>query len=209
MSSKALTTKISNRKLTPKEISFIENYMSNGYNGTLAVQQAGYRTKAPSRYASDLLGKSAVSEEIKSRIKAMDDAKIADATEILQFYTSVMRGEVLDQFDIEASLDTRIKAANELAKHKIELPMKLEQKNITNNIGSIQLNFLPRKTEEIIEMSNKISDQPRKMLVSEEISNNLSRKMPISEEISWLRDFFFAGKNLAIDEALRVQQFLG
>ena len=209
MSSKALTTKISNRKLTPKEISFIENYMSNGYNGTLAVQQAGYRTKAPSRYASDLLGKSAVSEEIKSRIKAMDDAKIADATEILQFYTSVMRGEVLDQFDIEASLDTRIKAANELAKHKIELPMKLEQKNITNNIGSIQLNFLPRKTEEIIEMSNEISDQPRKMLVSEEISNNLSRKMPISEEISWLRDFFFAGKNLAIDEALRVQQFLG
>ena len=209
MSSKALTTKISNRKLTPKEISFIENYMSNGYNGTLAVQQAGYRTKAPSRYASDLLGKFAVSEEIKSRIKAMDDAKIADATEILQFYTSVMRGEVLDQFDIEASLDTRIKAANELAKHKIELPMKLEQKNITNNIGSIQLNFLPRKTEEIIEMSNKISDQPRKMLVSEEISNNLSRKMPISEEISWLRDFFFAGKNLAIDEALRVQQFLG
>lgn len=209
MSSKALTTKISNRKLTPKEISFIENYMSNGYNGTLAVQQAGYRTKAPSRYASDLLGKSAVSEEIKSRIKAMDDAKIADATEILQFYTSVMRGEVLDQFDIEASLDTRIKAANELAKHKIELPMKLEQKNITNNIGTIQLNFLPRKTEEIIEMSNKISDQPRKMLVSEEISNNLSRKMPISEEISWLRDFFFASKNLAINEALRVQQFLG
>ena len=209
MSSKALTTKISNRKLTPKEISFIENYMSNGYNGTLAVQQAGYKTKSASRYASDLLGKSAVSEEIKSRIKAMDDAKIADATEILQFYTSVMRGEVLDQFDIEASLDTRIKAANELAKHKIELPMKLEQKNITNNIGSIQLNFLPRKTEEIIEMSNKISDQPRKMLVSEEISNNLSRKMPISEEISWLRDFFFAGKNLAINEALRVQQFLG
>ena len=42
------------------------------------------------------------------------------------------------------------------------------------------------------------------MLVSEEISNNLSRKMPISEEISWLRDFFFADKNLAIDEALRV-----
>ena len=69
-----------------------------------------------------------------------------------------MRGEVLDQFGIEASLDTRIKAANEIAKHKIELPMKLEQKNITNNIGSIQLNFLPRKTEEIIEMSNKISD---------------------------------------------------
>ena len=132
--------------------------MSNGYNGTVAVQQAGCRTKAPSRYASDLLRKSAISEEITARLQALDDAKIADATEVLQFYTSVMRGEVLDQFGIEASLDTRIKAANEIAKHKIELPMKLEQKNITNNIGSIQLNFLPRKTEEIIEISNKISD---------------------------------------------------
>ena len=55
-----------------------------------------------------------------------------------------MRGEVLDQFGIEASLDTRIKAANELAKQQIEIPLKLEQKNITNNIGSIQLNFIPR-----------------------------------------------------------------
>ena len=42
------------------------------------------------------------------------------------------------------------------------------------------------------------------MLVSEEISNNLSRKMPISEEISWLRDFFFAGKKLSNVVALRV-----
>ena len=147
-----------NNRFTEKELLFIENYMSNGYNGTVAVQQAGYRTKAPSRYASDLLRKSAISEEITARLQALDDAKIADATEVLQFYTSVMRGEVLDQFGIEASLDTRIKAANELAKHKIELPMKLEQKNITNNIGTIQLNFLPRKTEEIIEISNKNSD---------------------------------------------------
>ena len=78
----------------------------------------------------------------------IEDEKIASATEVLQFYTSVMRGQVLDQFGIEASLDTRIKAANELAKHKIELPMKLEQKNITNNIGSITLNFIPRQVDE-------------------------------------------------------------
>ena len=86
--------------------------------------------------------------EIAARVKALEDSKTADRTEILQFYTSVMRGEILDQFGIEASLDTRIKAANELAKHLIEIPMKLEQKNITNNIGSITLNFTPRKKEE-------------------------------------------------------------
>lgn len=59
-----------------------------------------------------------------------------------------MRGEVLDQFGIECSVDTRIKAANELAKWEIEMPMKLEQKNVSNNVGSITLNFLPRKEEE-------------------------------------------------------------
>jgi hypothetical protein len=59
-----------------------------------------------------------------------------------------MRGEVLDQFGIEASIDTRIKAANELAKHQIEIPLKLQQKENSNNIGSITLNFIPRQQEE-------------------------------------------------------------
>ena len=76
-----------------------------------------------------------------------NEALVAKPAEILRFYTSVMRGEVLDQFGIEASIDTRIKAANELAKHQIEIPLRLEQKNISNNVGSITLNFLPRPTE--------------------------------------------------------------
>ena len=38
-----------------------------------------------------------------------------------------------------------------LAKHQIEMPLKLEQKNITNNIGTIQLNFIPRKPDIIQE----------------------------------------------------------
>ena len=88
-----------------------------------------------------------MAQEIQARMKTLQDKKIATAAEILQFYTSVMRGEVLDQFGIEASLDTRIKSANELAKQVIEIPMKLEQKNITNNIGSITLNFMPRNED--------------------------------------------------------------
>ena len=150
-----------NKRITVQQLTFIQEYINNGFNGTDAAISAGYRCKSREAFAqqaTSLLRRSDISEEITARLEKIENEKIADATEILQFYTSVMRGEVLDQFDIEASLDTRIKAANELAKHKIELPMKLEQKNITNNIGTIQLNFLPRKTEEIIEISNKISD---------------------------------------------------
>ena len=132
------------------ESKFIDEFMQHG-NQTLAVINAGYKTKAPSRYASDLLRKPKIQREISKRRKERESKRIASATEILQFYTSVMRGEVLDQFGIEASLDTRIKSANELAKHQIEMPMKLEQKNITNNIGTIQLNFIPRKPDIIQE----------------------------------------------------------
>lgn len=129
--------------LTPQEYSFINSFVLNK-NASQAVIAAGYKSKAPEKYGSALLRRDYILEEIQHRLQAMEDAKIADATEVLQFYTSVMRGEVLDQFGIEASLDTRIKAANELAKHKIEIPLKLEQKNMSNNIGSITLNFLPR-----------------------------------------------------------------
>ena len=132
------------------ESKFIDEFMQHG-NQTLAVINAGYKTKSPSRYGSDLLRKSKIQQEIERRRKERESKRIASATEILQFYTSVMRGEVLDQFGIEASLDTRIKSANELAKHQIEMPLKLEQKNITNNIGTIQLNFIPRKSDIIQE----------------------------------------------------------
>ena len=131
--------------LTQLESAFIASFIVRK-NGAQAVREAGYKAKNTEVQARALLSRDYIASEIKFRLQEIDNAKIADATEILQFYTSVMRGEVLDQFNIEASLDTRIKAANELAKHKIELPMKLEQKNITNNIGSITLNFIPRQT---------------------------------------------------------------
>lgn len=139
-----------NHTLTPLEGAFITSFLVCK-SGAQAVRDAGYKTKNPQGKASDLLCKVHIVEEIKFRLAELESSKIAAATEILQFYTSVMRGEVLDQFGIEASLDTRIKSANELARHQIELPLKLEQKNITNNIGSITLNFQPRLEESVID----------------------------------------------------------
>ena len=133
--------------LTPLENAFINSYIVCK-NAAQAVVEAGYKAKAPAQYGSALLRRDYLREEVQHRLQAIEDSKIADANEILQFYTSVMRGQVLDQFGIEASLDTRIKAANELARHQIELPMKLEQRNNSNNIGSITLNFLPRNSQD-------------------------------------------------------------
>lgn len=133
-------------RLTQKEILFIIHYIKTG-NAKQSIIEAGYKTQQPERYGSDLLRKENVHTELAYRLQELEDQKIADAREIKQFYTSVMRGEVLDQFGIECSVDTRIKAANELARIFIDLPMKLENKN-NNTVGSVTLNFLPRKSEE-------------------------------------------------------------
>lgn len=132
--------------LTPQEMAFISSFILCK-NAAQAVVEAGYKSKRPSQYGGALLSRDYIREEIQHRMQEIEDAKTAKPAEILQFYTSVMRGEVLDQFGIEASLDTRIKAANELAKHQIEIPLRLEQKNISNNVGSITLNFLPRNED--------------------------------------------------------------
>ena len=134
--------------LTPLEQAFISAFIVCK-NVSEAVRQAGYKCKRPESYGRALLDRDYIREEISYRLQQIEEAKIADASEIMRFYTSVMRGEVLDQFGIEASLDTRIKAANELAKHKIEIPLRLEQKNLSNNVGSITLNFLPRNEENV------------------------------------------------------------
>ena len=145
-----IRTKNDKHTLTPLEQAFISAYIACK-NGAQAVIEAGYKSKRPSQYASALLARDYIKQEILDRLEEIENEKVAKPVEILQFYTSVMRGEVLDQFGIEASLDTRIKAANELAKHQIEMPMKLEQKNINNNIGSITLNFLPRIESEVVQ----------------------------------------------------------
>jgi len=138
----------SGHTLTPLEQAFISAFIVCK-NVSQAVREAGYKSKRPEIYGRALLDREYIREEIQYRLQQIEDAKVAKPTEILSFYTSVMRGEVLDQFGIEASLDTRIKAANELAKHQIEIPLRLEQKNLSNNVGSITLNFLPRTEENV------------------------------------------------------------
>lgn len=50
-----------------------------------------------------------------AKLTAPDEEKrIADAQEVMQFYSAVMRGEVKDSFDLDASLADRIKAADAL-----------------------------------------------------------------------------------------------
>ena len=125
--------------LTPLEAKFIDLYIETG-NQRQSVIQAGYKTKAPGQYANTLLKKSYIALEIQYRLEQLEEAKTASAKEILEFYTRVMRGEETDQFGLETPISERLKAANELAKRKIDIPNRIAGKE-SNATVTISLNW--------------------------------------------------------------------
>lgn len=112
--------------LTPKEAVFIDEYIKTG-NTVRSMETAGYTSKSYKGLAQKgqrLLNKPYIIGEINHRLEQRRDESIADATEIMQYFTSVMRGEINDQFGLEAPLSERTKAAQELAKRQIDLVAK-------------------------------------------------------------------------------------
>lgn len=107
----------SGHPLTSKEAKFIEAYVS-GKNQTQAYKEAygEENTSKASQEGYKLMKKTYINEEIKSRMEAAKTESIATLSEIMQYYTGVMRGEVKDAFGLDASLAERTKCAVELAK---------------------------------------------------------------------------------------------
>ena len=101
--------------LTPKQKAFADEYIRCG-NATEAARNAGYSAKTAEVIGCENLRKPNISEYISERMKKIEEDRIASADEVLRFYSSVMRGEVMDQFGLEAALDTRLKAADSLMK---------------------------------------------------------------------------------------------
>lgn len=102
-------------KLTTKQKNFCEYYLQTG-NATEAARLAGYSDKTARVIGTENLSKPAISEYIAGRRAEMDKTLIADSDEVLRFYSAVMRGEVKDQFGLDAALGDRLKAGDSLMK---------------------------------------------------------------------------------------------
>lgn len=99
--------------LTPKQKAFADEYIRCG-NATEAARKAGYSEKTARQIATENLTKPAISEYIAQRFKMVESDRVASADEVMRFFSSVMRGEVTDQFGLDASLSDRISAGKEL-----------------------------------------------------------------------------------------------
>lgn len=103
--------------ITPKQKAFADEYLKCG-NATEAYKIAyGCKndvTAGTNAYKN--LKKPKISAYIAERQKEIEDSRIADVSEVLQFFSSVMRGEVKDQFEMDAALSDRLSAGRELMK---------------------------------------------------------------------------------------------
>lgn len=127
-------------KLTFREAKFIE-YLVAGQSELEAYHMAGFNCVNPQRQIKAILGKEYIADELKYRLDQIKEASIASRVEILQYYSDVMRGEVKDQFGLEAPLAERTKAANELAKRIIDYEREIEQLKSANQDINITLNW--------------------------------------------------------------------
>ena len=103
--------------LTPKQKAFCDYYLQTG-NATESAIKAGYAKRSARSVGSENLTKPDIIEYLKERQKQIEDSRIADVKEVMEFFTSVMRGEVPDQFGMDAELNTRMSAAREIMKRK-------------------------------------------------------------------------------------------
>ena len=114
---------MADEKLTPKQKRFCEEYLKSA-NASEAAKKAGYSLKTAPFIGAENLKKPQISAYIKRRMGEQEATLVADANEVLQFYSAVMRGEVKDQFGMDASLSDRLKAADSLAKRLAAAELK-------------------------------------------------------------------------------------
>lgn len=102
-------------KLTPKQKAWAEEFVACG-NKTEAARRAGYSEKSARDIGEENSTKPHIAAYIAQLARPSEEKRIASADEVLLFLSGVMRGEIRDQFGLDASLSDRISAAKELQK---------------------------------------------------------------------------------------------
>jgi phage terminase small subunit len=116
------------QRLSPKEDRFISLYLKLADAGQ-AAEQAGYTLRVSvknkelgyRKRGQELLAKDYIQDEIRYRSQEFKNAAIADTNEVLIYLTNVMRGNIKDQFGLDAPLAERTSAAKELNRRLREL----------------------------------------------------------------------------------------
>lgn len=128
-------------KLTPKQKKFALEFLISG-NITDAAKNAGYSERSARQIGSLNLTKPNVVEYMNEILDKTKSEEVATTEEVLEFLTSVMRGDVAEQFGLDPAITDRTKAAQLLMKRFNDdqrMNLKLTKLEMTED-GSIVIN---------------------------------------------------------------------
>lgn len=124
-------------ELNPKHARFVDEYLKD-LNATQAAIRAGYSPKTAGVQGSTLLKNPNISAEIKKRLDDIKGDSIADAQEVLEYFTRVMRRE---------------------EKEKIVVTLKSEKSDwVLGDDGHYRKNTVKSERVEVVEIDAKLSD---------------------------------------------------
>lgn len=135
--------------MTDKQKRFCDEYLID-CNATQAAIRAGYSPKTAKQTGCENLAKPDLKAYIDERLEEMHNEKTADAQEVLEYLTAVMRGEHKEQVlklvgegvqtisDIDVGAKDRIKAAELIGKRygmfKDGLAVEVEPVTLVNDL---------------------------------------------------------------------------
>lgn len=140
--------KVNDVKLTQKQQKFCDYYIELG-NAKQAAIKAGYSPKTAKAIGAENLTKPYLKAYIDERLEEIKNERTADAQEVMEFLTSVMRGEVTEPVtvlsgdgyqkvvDLQPSVQTRRAAAVDIGKRYALFTDKvdLQQGDIVIKVG--------------------------------------------------------------------------
>ena len=123
---KEIVYKITNqeKKVIEKYIETLDYIESFDYANYQVPQEVEDIDKYKRQYIQRLLRRKDMALALKVNSQELMRANTASAAEVLYFFSKVMRGEVKDQFGLDAPLSERLKAAVELARRTVDIDNK-------------------------------------------------------------------------------------
>lgn len=114
-------------RLTKKQRRFADEYLID-CNGTKAAIRAGYSRKTANEQAAKLMANRKIKAYISEKLEELSSERLADAQEVLEYLTAVMRGQHTEEIlrlngggvqvadHIQVSARDRIRAAELIGK---------------------------------------------------------------------------------------------
>ncbi|BAN07792.1 Terminase Small Subunit [Levilactobacillus brevis KB290] len=131
------------QKLTVKQQKFADEYIISG-NATQAALKAGYAERSARSVGNENLTKPDIKAYIDAQLKKLHDEKVDSQEQIMEFLSSVRRGEVTESVatakgvydNVPVAARDRIKAAELIGKR---YAMWTDKQDLTATINPVQI----------------------------------------------------------------------